>query len=88
MANHLEDFWRIGKYLDEFSHEHTIKRNSIVKKFNHQLPHDIKRGQANQSPTIIVKALGKDHTTSSFQSSEVKVGAVNHIYITKNLHKW
>ena len=36
-----------------------------------------------QSPTAIVKASRKDHRTSSFQSSEVIVGAVSHIYMYK-----
>jgi hypothetical protein len=37
---------------------------------------------------IKVKAWRKDHTTSSFQSSEVNVGEVSHIYMSKNCYKW
>ena len=37
-----------------------------------------------QSLTITIKGSIKDHTTLSLQSSEANVGAVSHIYITKN----
>ena len=77
MSNHLEYFSKIGKDLNEFNHEHTIKSNPIVIKSNQQITHDIKRGYA-------IKASIKDHTTSSLQSSEENVGVVSHIYITKN----
>ena len=46
-----------------------------------------KEDRLYQPPTIIVKASMKHHTTSSFQSSEINVEAVSHIYMSKNLHK-
>ena len=48
---------------------------------------DQKEDRQDQPSTMIVKALMKDHRTSSFQSSKVNVGAVSHIYMSKNLHK-
>ena len=38
---------------NEFNHEHTIKRNPIVRKLNHQLTHDIKKmiGYINHQPS-------------------------------------
>lgn len=46
-----------------------------------------KEYRKDQPSTIIVKASMKDHKTSSFQSSKVKVRVVSHIYMSKNLHK-
>ena len=43
-----------------------------------------KEDKLYQSLTIKAKALIKDNTTSSLQSSEAKVGAASHINITKN----
>ena len=48
---------------------------------------DQKEDRQDQSSTIIVKASMKDHRTSSFQTSEINVGEVSHIYMSKNLHK-
>ena len=62
-----------------------IHRNKIQPPINSW---DQKEDMKDQPSTIIVKASMKDHTTSTFQSLEVKVGLVSHIYMSKNLHKW
>ena len=48
---------------------------------------DQKEDKEDQPSTIIVKTSIKDHRSSIFQSLKVKVDAVSHIYMSKNLHK-
>ena len=58
-----------------------IQRKKIQPQINSRYK---KEDRVYQSLTITIKASRKDHTTSSFQSSEVNVGAVSHIYMSKN----
>ena len=60
-----------------------IQSNNIQPPFNSW---DQKEDMQGRPSTIIVKALMKDHRTSNFQSSKVKVGAVSHIYMSKKIH--